>query len=468
MPDRQGTPSHGELGVRGYNPMAMTATSHTTDAPPAVGSLAPLEDAFVVRGGAALTGTVRIGGAKNSALKLFAAALLAPGTTTLTNVPGISDTRAMADVVRHLGADVVVGADGDPERVEITVPDILGTGTTHELAGKLRASLATFGPLMARMGYAHIAQPGGCNLGGRGIDLHLEGMEALGAEITVGAEHFEARAPQGLVGTDFELEYASVGATENLVMAATMAKGTTRLRNVAREPEIADLVAFLNGLGARVVGAGTPELTIEGVDALSPTTHHVVGDRIEAGTFAAMAAMTGGDVTIEGVDPEHLALPLDRLKAAGAGLRIGADFIRVLPGAELVATDVATLPYPGFPTDMLAQFQAMLSQAQGQSLLTENVYEGRFALVDQLRKMGADVTLEGHHVVVRGPRQLHGAVVRATDLRAGAALVMAGLVADGETVVLDPYHIDRGYSDFLGKLTHLGADVRRVAGPAAA
>ena len=451
----------------------MTATPHTVDAPLVDGSharaaLAPLEDAFVVRGPATLTGTVRIGGAKNSALKLFAAALLAPGTSVLTNVPGISDTYAMADVVRHLGATVTIEADGTgTHTVSIDVPDQLGEGTTLELAGRLRSSLATFGPLMARMGYAHIAQPGGCNLGSRGVDLHLEGMAALGAEITVGAEHFEARAPHGLVGADYELEYASVGATENLVMAATTARGTTRLRNVAREPEIADLIDFLNGLGARITGAGTPELTIEGVESLTPCRHRVVGDRIEAGTFAVAAAMTGGDVTIEGVDPSHLARPLDRMRAAGVQLRTGADFIRVLPGAQLVAADVATLPYPGFPTDMLAQFQALLSQAQGQSLLTENVYEGRFALIEQMQLMGADITREGHHVVVRGPRALHGAVVRATDLRAGAALVLAGLVAEGETVVRDPFHIDRGYADFLGKLTNLGADVERVGTPAA-
>ena len=438
----------------------MTVTPHAPEV--AAPAAAVIGDAFVVRGGRRLTGTVRVSGAKNSALKLFAAALLAPGTTTITNVPRISDTRAMADVVRHLGADVVMAAGDGTDVATISVPDRLGEGTTLELAGALRASLATFGPLMARMGHAWIAQPGGCNLGSRGVDLHLKGMEALGAEVIIGAEHFEAHAPNGLVGTDFELEYASVGATENLVMAATMARGTTVLRNVAREPEITDLVDFLNAMGARIEGAGSPELRIEGVDAMHPCTHRVVGDRIEAGTYAVAAAKTGGDVTIEGVIPDHLARPLDRLEAAGVGLRLGADSIRVLPSPSLQAADVATLPYPGFPTDMLAQFQALLTQAAGESMLTENVYEGRFALIGQLQRLGADITREGHHVVVRGPRRLRGATVRATDLRAGAALVLAGLVADGETVVADPYHVDRGYADFLGKLRHLGADLDRV------
>ena len=444
----------------------MTVTPHATAV--AGGGTATrgahhLGDAFVVRGGTRLTGTVRVSGAKNSALKLFAAALLAPGTTTITNVPRISDTGAMADVVRHLGAHVEMGPeDGGTDVARITVPEELGEGTTLELAGALRASLATFGPLMARMGRAWIAQPGGCNLGSRGVDLHLKGMEALGATVTIGAEHFEAHAPHGLVGADFELEYASVGATENLVMAATMARGTTTLRNVAREPEISDLVAFLNAMGARIDGAGSPELRIEGTDGLHPCTHRVVGDRIEAGTFAVAAAMTGGDVTIEGVDPDHLARPMNRLEAAGVGLRTSADSIRILPTPALVAADVSTLPFPGFPTDMLAQFEALLTQATGESLLTENVYEGRFALIGQLQAMGADLTLQGHHIVVRGPRQLRGTTVRSTDLRAGAALVLAGLVAEGETIVTDPYHIDRGYAEFLSKLRHLGADLDRV------
>ncbi len=419
-------------------------------------------DAFVVRGGRTLSGTVRVSGAKNSALKLFAAALMAPGRTVLTNVPGISDIGAMADVVRHLGVEVTVQPARWSDTVVLDVPKTLGRGTTHELAGRLRASLVVMGPLAARTGYAYVAQPGGCDLGNRGIDLHLDGMRALGAEVTVGPDSIEVHAPDGLTGVEHHLEYASVGATENLVMAATLARGTTVLRNVAREPEISDLVTMLRAMGADITGEGSPDLVINGVQALTPCTHAVVGDRIEAGTFAVAAAITGGDVTIQGVDPDHLRIPLARLQAAGVQLRTGADHIRVLPGARLVAADIATLPFPGFPTDLLAIYEVLLSQATGRSILTENVYDGRFGLLEELGRMGVEATLEGHHILIDGPSPLHGAVVTSTDLRAGAALVLAGLVADGQTVVCDPYHVDRGYTDLLGKLRQLGADIDRV------
>ncbi len=441
---------------------------------PAAAAAAPGADAFVVTGGRRLAGTVTVSGAKNSALKLFAAALLAPGRSVLHNVPDIADVTAMTAVVRHLGVDVAREAHAiergrRADAVTLEVPERLGTHTPADLVARLRASIVVLGPLLARTGHAHVAQPGGCNLGNRSIELHLKGLEAMGADIHVGVEHVEAHAPGGLVGTDFELDYASVGATENLVMAAVLARGTTRLRNVAREPEIGDLVDFLTALGAQIDGRGTGELEIVGVDGLAPATHRVLGDRIEAGTFAVAAAVTGGDVTIEGVDPEHLARPIERLEAAGVTVRCGEDHLRVLPQAELHAIDIATLPYPGFPTDLQPQFIVLLSQAAGTSMITENVFDGRFSILGELRRLGVDAHLEGHHIVVRGPRRLLGDVVTATDLRAGAALVLAGLVAEGDTIVLEPRHVDRGYTDFVGKLRGIGAQVtRRITTTAAA
>ncbi|HEY8338334.1 MAG TPA: UDP-N-acetylglucosamine 1-carboxyvinyltransferase [Egibacteraceae bacterium] len=413
-------------------------------------------DAFLVRGSGPLSGTVRINGAKNSALKLMAAALLAPGTATLHNVPAIADIAVMADVLRYLGVTVTAG-DGT---YRLEVPEEIGNEAPPHLVSKLRASIVVLGPLLARNERVRIAQPGGCDLGNRNIDMHLSGLQMMGARIRVAAEHIEASVDR-LVGADIELPFASVGATENLLMAAVTAKGTTRISNAAREPEISDLANFLRAMGAHISGDGTPEIVVHGTQELTPAEHVVVPDRIEAGTYAVAAAITGGELKIEEVVPAHLRLPIDKLRAAGVDVEVGERHLVVGSRGRLRAVDVVTLPYPGFPTDLQPQFLTMLSQAAGTSMLTENVFDGRFSFVEQLVRMGAEVYTEGHHAIVRGPRQLRGAVVRATDLRAGAALVLAGLVAEGETIVTEPRHVDRGYADLAGTLRALGADVVR-------
>ena len=414
-------------------------------------------DAFIVRGGQPLTGTVRVSGAKNSALKLLAAALLAPGRSVLRNVPDISDMRVMAAVLEHLGATVT----REGETLTLDIPEVPGDSTPPHLVSQMRASIVVLGPLLARRGHVHVATPGGCNLGNRAIDMHLSGLARMGAEISYGAEHVEARA-QRLQGADIELPYASVGATENLLMAAVTAEGTTRVGNAAREPEIVDLARFLQAMGADITGEGTSEIVVNGVKELRPAEHTVVGDRIEAGTFAVGAAVTGGRVDIHGVDPEHLRRAIDRLVATGVTVEEHANGMVVSRQGDLKPVDVMTLPFPGFPTDLQPQFLLLLSQARGTSMLTENVFDGRFSIVDELRRLGADIEVEGHHAMIRGPQALHGAEVKATDLRAGAALVLAGLIADGETVVFNPHHVDRGYTDLAGRLQSLGGDVRRA------
>ena len=414
-------------------------------------------DAFVVRGGQPLHGTVRVSGAKNSALKLVAAALLAPGRFTLHNVPDIADMRVMASVLEHLGCTVA----RDGETFVLDVPELVGDSTPAHLVSQLRASIVVLGPLLARRGHVRVATPGGCNLGNRAIDMHLSGLARMGAEISYGAEHVEART-QGLVGAEMELPYASVGATENLLMAAVCAEGLTVIDNAAREPEIVDLACFLRAMGADITGEGTDRIEIRGVGRLHPTEHAVVGDRIEAGTFAVGAALTGGRVAIEGVKPEHLGLVLDKLRATGATVDQRPDGMTVSRDGDLQPTDIVTLPFPGFPTDMQPQFLLLLSQARGTAMLTENVFDGRFSIIDELNRLGADIEQEGHHAMVRGPRRLRGTDVRSTDLRAGATLVIAGLVAEGETVVLEPHHVDRGYANFAARLRALGADVQRV------
>jgi UDP-N-acetylglucosamine 1-carboxyvinyltransferase len=414
-------------------------------------------DAFVVRGGQPLHGTVRVSGAKNSALKLVAAALLAPGRFTLHNVPDIADMRVMAAVLEHLGCTVT----RDETTLVLDVPERVGDSTPAHLVSQLRASIVVLGPLLARRGHVRVATPGGCNLGNRAIDMHLSGLARMGAEISYGAEHVEARSEQ-LRGAEMELPYASVGATENLLMAAVLADGLTVIDNAAREPEIVDLARFLRAMGADITGEGTDRIEIRGVDTLQPTEHAVVGDRIEAGTFAVAAAVTGGRVDIEGVNPDHLGLVLDKLRATGATVEPRPDGMTVSRTGELQPTDIVTLPFPGFPTDMQPQFLLLLSQARGTAMLTENVFDGRFSIIDELVRLGADIEQEGHHAMVRGPRPLRGGEVRSTDLRAGATLVIAGLVAEGETIVLEPQHVDRGYANFAARLRALGADVRRA------
>jgi len=410
---------------------------------------------MIVKGGRSLSGEVRVGGAKNSALKLMAAALLTPGACRITNVPDISDVHTMADVLEVLGVDV----RREDHSLVVDATDMNAHETPYELVAKMRASIAVLGPLLGRVGRARVALPGGCNIGSRKIDLHIRGLEALGVEFTMGHGYIDAHVDQ-LVGAPVTLDFPSVGATENVLMAAVMAQGTTVLENAAREPEIQDLVAFLCAMGAQIEGVGTPTIVVDGVDRLNPVTHAVIGDRIEAGTFLVAATIAGGPVTVRGFDPSHMDMVLTKLEQAGALLQRHDDGVTVNREGAIHPIDVATLPYPGFPTDMQAQFMAMLATAEGSSVITENVFENRFMVVDEFNRMGADVRLEGHYALIKGVKRLSAAPVCCPDLRAGAALVLAGLGADGETRVTDTYHIERGYEGFVDKLVSLGADVR--------
>jgi UDP-N-acetylglucosamine 1-carboxyvinyltransferase len=412
-----------------------------------------------VRGGARLAGAVRVSGAKNSALKLMAAALLAPGRSVLHDVPDILDVEYMAAMLEHLGATV----ERDGTTVAIEVPDDAGLihRAPYGLVRRLRASIAVLGPLVGRLGAAEVALPGGDNIGSRGLDMHLAGLQRLGA--TVGVEHGNVVATTrgGLHGSAVWLDFPSVGATENLLMAGVLATGTTIIDNAAREPEIIDLCQMLISMGARISGAGTSTIEVVGVSGLRPVEHTVVPDRIVSGTWAVAAAMTRGDVTITNCRPEHLEIVLDKLSWAGARLRTVDGGMRVTMDGRPRAFDVVTLPFPGFPTDLQPMVVALNAVAEGTSMITENVFESRFMFVNELARLGADVRTEGHHASVRGKPSLSGAPVAATDIRAGAGLVLAGLVADGETLVTAVHHIDRGYPDFVPRLCDLGADVVR-------
>lgn len=413
-----------------------------------------------VQGNGPLVGTVKVEGAKNSALKLMAAAIMVPGVTTLTNVPDIADVAVMREALEALG---LVVRKTDDHTYEIDATTVSSHEAPYEVVAKMRASTAVLGPLVARHGDARVALPGGCNIGSRKIDMHIDGLRALGAEIAI--EHgFVAASVDGgrLRGAEVSLDFPSVGATENLIMAAALAEGTTVISNAAREPEISDLVDFLVACGAQITGRGESRLEIEGVESLAPCTHRVVGDRIEAGTFIVAAAMAGGPLTVTGFDPEHLGIVLDKLVAAGVSVERHADGVTVERQGPIRGVDIQTLPYPGFPTDMQAQFMALMTIADGSAIITENVFENRFMFADEIGRMGADIRIEGHHALVKGNTALSGAPVVATDLRGGAALVLAGLVADGETTVTDIYHIDRGYERFCDKLRAVGAIVERV------
>ena len=414
-------------------------------------------DRLLVSGGARLEGSVRISGAKNSALKLMAAALLAPGRTVLHNVPRIQDCITMGQVLEHLGAEVA----WDGGEVTIDAAGLTSVEAPYELGLRMRASIVVLGPLLARAGQARVAMPGGDNIGSRPIDLHVSGLRKMGADISSEHGFLEARAPHGLRGAPVTLDYPSVGATENLMMAAVAARGTTVIDNAAREPEIADIADHLAAMGARIEGAGTSTLEIEGVEAFTPAPHGVIPDRIEAGTFAAAAVATRGDVTLTGARPEHLGLFLDKLSDAGARIDLTGDGLRVRQESRPAAVDFVTLPYPGLATDFQPILMAMLAVADGTSIATENVFESRFLYVPELRRMGASIDVEGHHAVIRGMARLSAAPVQALDIRAGAAMVIAGLCADGVTEVEDMHHVDRGYEDFEEKLTALGAEVHR-------
>ena len=414
-------------------------------------------------GGPGLQGEVVVPGAKNSALKLMAAALLAPGTTTLRDVPDILDVAIMAELLRRLGCAVDHSVDG--HLVVIEVPEEIGHRADYELVRAMRASISVLGPLLARVGEADVAVPGGDAIGSRGLDLHAEGLRALGAEVEVSHGYLVARAPRGLEGTTVPLAFPSVGATENLLMAAVLAKGTTVLDNVAREPEIVDLATMLVEMGARITGAGTSQMTVEGVARLHPVDHRVVADRIVAGTWLYAGAVTGGDVHVRGAQRRHLTMVVDKLEAAGATVIDTGEGLQVLgPIAPLrpQAVDVATLPFPGFPTDLQPFALVLGAVSEGSAVVTENLFEARFRFVHEIARLGADVRVEGHHVLVRGRTQLSGAPVQASDIRAGAALVIAGLVADGTTEVSGVSHLDRGYEAFVPQLAALGAAVSRV------
>jgi UDP-N-acetylglucosamine 1-carboxyvinyltransferase len=399
---------------------------------------------------------VRIGGAKNSALKLMAAALLAEGRTVLRNVPDIADCRTMGEVLERLGA----GVERSGRSVTIDATGSLGIETPYELVRRMRASILVLGPLLARGGRARVALPGGCNIGRRRIDLHMRGLERMGTEFSFDHGYLEATT-SGLQGAVISLDFPSVGATENLLMAAVAARGTTVIENAAREPEIQDLADLLVAMGGRIDGAGTPTIEIEGVDAFRPVDHAVVPDRIEAGTFAIAAAVTRGDVLLEGARADHMDLVLAKLEETGARISAEDTGVRVAMPERAIAVDLVTLPYPGFPTDLQPPITALLATADGTSIVTENVFESRFMYVDELNRMGADIRTEGHHAVMRGVDRLASAPVRALDLRAGAALILAGLGADGVTEVADVNHVDRGYEDLEAKLTALGAEVSR-------
>jgi UDP-N-acetylglucosamine 1-carboxyvinyltransferase len=409
-----------------------------------------------------LRGTVRVGGAKNSALKLMVAALLAEGRTELTNMPEIDDVESMAEVLRALGATVErLGGGG----VAVTTPpcDVLVPSPPYELVERMRASVVVLGLLLARCGEVRMPLPGGDDFGDRPIDFHVNALSAMGARFEFSHGEIRGRVHGGrLVGTTVVLEYPSHTATDNLLMAAVLAKGTTVIENAAKEPEVSDLAAMLSAMGASVRGAGTSRIVIEGVDELHPTTHVVVPDRVVAATFVAAAGMTGGDVTIADARPEHMEMLLRKVGQMGVTTEMGPGGLRAAAARRLVAADVATLPYPGVATDYSPLLVAMLTVADGVGILTENLFSGRFRYVEELRRMGADIRTEGHHAVVRGVDRLSGAPVRAPDIRAGVALVLAGLVAEGETEVSGAHHINRGYQDLVGDLASLGAKVSRL------
>jgi len=414
-----------------------------------------------VTGGARLAGEVEVGGAKNSVLKLMAAALLATGETTIGNLPAISDVLIMHELLERLGCEVVETGDGIVDRVRITVPEAPAWEAPYELVRKIRGSICVLGPLLARTGRAKVALPGGDAIGSRPLDMHFAGLERMGAEVRVEHGYVLAEAPD-LRGAAIWLDFPSVGATENILTAAVLAKGTTVIDNAAREPEIVDLCQMLVSMGAQIDGIGSSTLEITGVEGLVPTTHHAVADRIVAGTWAIAAVATRGDVTVLGADPEHLEIALDKLVRAGAEVDVRADGFRIAIADRPKSFDVVTLPYPGLASDLQPQAIALLSVADGTAMITENIFEARFMFCDEIARMGADVRTDGHHAVVRGRERLSGAPVRATDIRAGVGLVIAGLVADGVTEVAEIHHIDRGYVRFEEKLRSLGADVVRV------
>lgn len=413
---------------------------------------------LVVEKSAPLKGTVKVSGAKNSVLPIIAASLLAQETCVLEEIPGLKDVEVICEVLESIGAKVNSSKKGI---IEIHSSNLDHFEAPYELIRKMRASFLVMGPLLARKGRARIALPGGCAIGTRPIDLHLKGFQALGARIELGHGYVEAVADK-LIGNKIYLDFPSVGATENIMMAATMAEGITIIENAAEEPEIVDLANFLNSLGAKIKGAGTDTIKIQGVKELKGSKHTVIPDRIEAGTFMIAAAITGGDITILNALPDHLKPIIAKLRECGVTVEEYDEHVRVKANGQVMATDIKTLPYPGFPTDMQAQFMSLLTVASGTSVVIETVFENRFMHVDELKRMGANIKIEGRSAVVQGVDGLEGAQVKATDLRAGAALILAGMIAEGKTEISDIHHIDRGYVEIEEKLRGLGAKITRT------
>ena len=415
---------------------------------------------LIVKGGNRLVGAVKTSGAKNAVLPIIAASILGTTPSHLDEVPMLEDVHTISEVLKCLG--LAVKCSPEKNVLDIDSTEITSYEAPYELVRTMRASFLVMGPLLARIGKARISMPGGCAIGARPIDIHLKGFEALGVKIEQGHGYIEASAPEGLKGTSIYFDFPSVGATENIMMAASLAEGTTILENAAEEPEIVDLANYLNKMGAKIRGAGTDTIRIEGVDKLHGADYTIIPDRIEAGTYMIAAAMTGGDIVVENVLPEHQKPLIAKLREAGAVVEEDIDKVRVIGKNPLKAVSIKTLPYPGFPTDMQAQMMAMMVIAEGRSKVTETVFENRFMHVVELNRMGAQISTEGRSAVIDGPCKLTGCDVRATDLRAGAAMILAGLVAEGTTRIDDLHHIDRGYENIVAKLKNLGADIERV------
>ena len=418
-------------------------------------------DKLVIRGGSPLLGTIRVSGAKNAALPAMAASLLTDGDVILENIPQVRDIETERRLLAAMGAQVELGYGRAQHRTTINCGNLANAEASYELVKTMRASTLVLGPLVARMGHARVSLPGGCAIGARPIDLHLKGLEKLGATITQEHGYIEARADR-LQGARIVFEKITVTGTEDLLMAATLAEGETVLENCAREPEVSDLAALLVKMGARIEGAGTDTIRVQGVAKLHGARHRIIPDRIEAGTFLIAAALTGGDVMVSGCDPSHLRALLEKLEECGVTLQVNGDSVRVTSDAPLKAADITTEEFPGFPTDMQAQFMTLATQAEGASVITENIFENRFMHAQELVRMGANIKIDGRRAVVRGKTPLSGAAVLASDLRASASLVLAALVADGETIIDRVYHIDRGYERIEEKLKGVGAQIRRI------
>jgi len=414
-------------------------------------------DKFVIDGGKRLEGSVKAGGAKNSVLKLMAAVVMAQSPSRIHNVPDISDVHIMSEVLRHIGLEVAF-EDGVLDITPATEPNF---EAPYHLVQRMRAAVDVLGSLLGRYGRARVAMPGGDNIGSRQIDMHIKGLTQMGATLGVSHGYIEGEADR-LKGTHLYLDFASVGATENLLIASCLAEGRTTIENAAKEPEIADLASFLAGMGARIEGAGTSTLKVDGVESLSGVEHTVIGDRIEAGTYLLAGAVTRGEVTVTGADASHLEIVLDKMREAGCQVSVAAGGICATVQGDVHGLEISTLPYPGFPTDLQPQMLALLATARGTSFITENIFDNRFMVVDEFNRLGANMKTREHHAIVRGVERLSGAPVRATDLRAGAGLVLGGLVAEGVTEVYNIEHIDRGYEKFEEKMASLGARIRRA------